>query len=120
MAHSTTKEKEHITTINTVPFLYATIKDATNENLRDIATELAQSQPGFYFLISSIDNRYIFLGHLSQEYSNKIDIQKLSAWLKENYNLHGGVTNSIRGGGEKVNVSLEDHIKAWLEKQTTH
>lgn len=111
------KDKENRAVVHDIPFLSVVLEGATNEDLRDIATELAKEQPGLYFLMSSIDNRCLFLGHLSAEYANKVDLQKCATWLKEKHGMHGGVAkNSIRGGGDTFDAHLGDHIKGWLKK----
>jgi alanyl-tRNA synthetase len=111
--------KKQITTINTMPFLYVALNNVSNEDLREMATELSQQQPGFYFLLSSIDNRCIFLANLSGEFLNKLDLKQFATWLKDKHDLHGGSTkNSVRGGGEKFEAHLGDRIKGWLEKHS--
>lgn len=111
--------KGQITTIHSMPFLYVAFNNASNEDLREMATELSQKKPGFYFLLSAVNNRCIFLGSLSSEFANKLDLTKFATWLKDKHDLHGGSTkNSVRGGGDTFEAHLGDRIKGWLEKHS--
>lgn len=110
-------DKTRIASINGIPYLYSTFKNVTNEDLREIATELSHEKPGFYFLQSSLEDRCIFLGNLSAEFADTFDLKKFALWLKEKHSLYSGVTkNSVRGGGEKFEANLGDRIKGWIEK----
>jgi alanyl-tRNA synthetase len=103
--------------IKDVPFLCINIKNSSSEELRDISQSLAEKQPGFYFLISSIGDRSIFLGHLSSEFSDRLNLKNFGAWLKDEHALRGGgAKNTIQGGGGNFDAKIDESIKSWLNK----
>jgi alanyl-tRNA synthetase len=111
-----TWEKE-ITSINSVPFLFLEMADASAEELRDIAQALNKKQPGFYFLISATGTTSTFFATVDDRHTSKINLQQLSTWLKDTYHLRGGVKNTIlQGGGGIVDKGLQDALKKWLSK----
>lgn len=104
-------------TINTIPFLFLSIADMTQEDIRSIAAVLLQQKPGFYFIISTTNNQTIFYGLLAPEYTNTIDLKQFAELLKT-HGLRGGVIkNTIQGGGGIYPQHLEQEIKEWIEKQ---
>jgi len=91
--------------------------NASIEDLRMIASTLAQKQPGFYFMQSSCNTRSVFYAMISPDFAHLVDIQQFSTWLNSQ-GLRGGVSNnSIQGAGEKYNSHLGDAIKRWLQKK---
>ncbi len=107
--------QESMDYINSTPFLFVHMPNATQEELRTITTTLEKKQPGFYFAISSFDHQTLFYGLLSAEYATTIDIKAFSSWLKGKHNLRGGgVHNSIQGGGGEYNPQLQHDIKQWI------
>ncbi|MFA5074647.1 MAG: alanine--tRNA ligase [Candidatus Babeliales bacterium] len=102
------------------PFLFLELEELLdNGQLKDICQQLEQKTPGFYFLTCKIINseKINFFGYLNNSYENKIDLKEFSLFLKEKFNLKGGVSkNLIQGGGEKVNTNeLKQQIINWLK-----
>lgn len=109
--------EQQVTKINNMPFLFIALKQFESEQLREIANTLAQKQPGFYFVVSSLDDRSLFLAHLSEQFATHVNLKKFAAWLKDEHGLRGGgVKNTIQGGGAKFDANLGDRIKEWLTK----
>ncbi len=87
------------------------------EELREIATHLSQKRPGFYFFISTTDNRILFYSTLSKEFENRLNLKDFASWLKEKHGLRGGgPKNTLQGGGVKFDAKLEDDLKTWIEQ----
>lgn len=109
--------EKRISLVNNIPFLFLSVHDYGNEELRDIAQELNKKQPGFYFLLSSADKASTFFIMRDDRYAPVIDLKKLSTWLKDTYHLRGGAKNNmLQGGGGKVDSSIEGAIQQWLNK----
>ncbi|MCX5922379.1 MAG: alanine--tRNA ligase [Candidatus Dependentiae bacterium] len=106
---------EAVTKIGNIPYLFLTLKDFAAEDLRDVASHLGNKKPGFYFLISTIDDRITFLCTLSSEFASMVNLKDFATWLKDNHQLRGGGnTNSLQGGGVKFDSNLETAISEWL------
>lgn len=109
---------EQIETINSIPFLFLHLDDATNEELKEIATTLETKKAGLYFLLSSHNNRTLFLVLCSPEYKSTVNLKNFASWLKESQNLRGGISqNVIQGGGGKFDTKLKEGIIAWVQKE---
>ena len=109
--------KDQVSVINEVPFLFLILKDFDPNNLKEICQEVEKKKPGFYFLISqnaAVLAQISFLGFVSKNFADKVDLKKLSVLLKEKFNLKGGGrAGLIQGGG--VNDDI-DQIKNMVEK----
>jgi len=108
-----------IQTINNVPFLFLKLEQYANDEMREIVSALSQKNPGFYFLISSINGKNLFLATVSKDYSEQINMKTLATFLKETHNLRGGGSaTTIQGGAPKTDEKLEKSIINWLERST--
>jgi len=110
---------EYIEDIN-MPFLYLNLDDSLNNNdLRDIALELNKTKPGFYFIVNNLeDNKAIFLGIISEQFSSKINLKKLVNFLKSKDMNGGAKDNIIQGGAENfelINKVLKQELKNWIK-----
>ena len=76
-------------------------------------------KPGFYFLISTTDNRSLFYSTIASEFAKQVNVRNFSGWLKDKFNLHGGIQkgNILQGGGNEFNPNLKDAIKTWMSNQ---
>jgi alanyl-tRNA synthetase len=109
--------EKQITTIGKVPYIFLALRDASIENMREIATSLNNKQPGFYFIVSTADSKALFLCSASSEIANSLNMQNFSTWLKDSHGLRGGGSkNLLQGGGAKIDASLDEDIKAWIAK----
>ncbi len=107
---------ETLENIKEIPFLFLDINDFNVSDLKDIVLSLQQNKPGFYFVISNVDGKSVFVTSLAKQYTNKINLKDFSSWLaKENNLVGGGSDTQIQGGGPLVNASLQSKIKKWLE-----
>jgi len=112
------KWEKQIEIINGLPFLFIEFDQTSNDELREIAQTLLQKKAGFYFLVSTNNNRSLFYSIVGTKFATIISIQKFADWLKETINLRGGVRdNALQGGGKKINSDLKDAIKKWLATQ---
>ena len=110
-------EKE-IEVINQIPFLFITCEQMSGDELREIAHALVQKRTGFYFLISTSNNRSLFYSIIGTEFATTINMKNFAFWLKDKFNLHGGVRNNmLQGGGDKAASNLKDAIKIWITNQ---
>lgn len=110
--------EREVEVINKIPFLFLQLGQATSEELRDIAHTLSQKKPGFYFLLSNIDNRSMFYCIIDQQVAATINIKDFAQWLKSTFNLRGGIRdNVLQGGGGKVDSDIKEAIKTWIAKQ---
>jgi len=109
--------RKKIKTINSVPFLFLSLNDYTNDEMRTIINTLSKKTPGFYFIISSTNGKTIFISTVSKEFSAQINMKKFALHLKENHNLRGGGAAIIQGGGPKTDKNLEKSIIKWIETQ---
>ena len=102
--------------INDIPFLFIHLDNYTNEELKEIGSDLTGKKPGFYFLISSVDDRTFFVAQTTPILSDRLNLNKFCLWLKETHAINGGGSQiSIQGGGGKFDRALKDSIKAWLK-----
>jgi alanyl-tRNA synthetase len=110
--------KEETTKVNGIPFLFLSFDDMANDELRDIAQLLQKQHPGFYFLVSEIDDRSAFVVSNAAQLSDRLNLKNFGSWLKEEHGLHGGgPKNILQGGGAKIDGKLKENIIEWLKKQ---
>jgi len=108
---------QHITAVNDIPFLFLNLKNFTADELREIALHLNKLHPGFYFVISQLDDRSLFFAHVDPQHADAINLKKFGAWLKDTHGLRGGSKdNTLQGGGGKFDANLKDAIIGWLQK----
>lgn len=104
--------------INGVPFLYQELKDASNEELKDLATQLAHKKPGFYFLTSVTDGKETFIASLASAIKN-VDLKKFAEFLKEKHGIRGGGSGTLlQGGAQQFNNTLKEDIQKWLTQNS--
>ena len=102
--------------IHEVPFSFIHVDNYTNEELKEIATELNKKKPGFYFITSSIQDRSIFIAQATKDITNLLDLKKFGSWLKEMHGINGGGSQIlIQGGHGKFDPKLKDSIREWLK-----
>jgi alanyl-tRNA synthetase len=100
--------------IGAVPCLYLMIKDATLEDLREIAQEFMRAQPGFYFLVSQTKEKAYFFGAVSPQWAERVPLKEFSTWLRDQGLQGGGSGTTIQGGAPIIDLELEYAIKKWL------
>lgn len=110
--------RTRIEKINDVPFLFLSFTDYSVDELRDIAQELAKTQPGFYFVLNVSGNQSSFVTLLSPTIKTNINLKELSSWLKTNFGLSGGgKADLLQGGGPAVEPhALMTKLKNLIEK----
>jgi len=107
---------EKLEIIKDLPFLFLSINDFGVSELKDIVYDLQKNKPGFYFVVSNLEDKSVFVTSLAKQYSNKINLKDFSSWLtKENNLVGGGSDTQIQGGGPLVDTSLQHKIKKWFE-----
>ena len=99
-----------------VPFLYLNIKDASTEDLRDIAQEFMKVQPGLYFLVAQAPERTSYFVSLAPTLAAHVNLKEFASWLKEQGLQGGGSGTSLQGGAPKIDLELEYAIKTWLHE----
>jgi len=101
--------------VNNIPFLLINFDGYTNDELKEIGSDLNNKQPGFYVLKSSLPERNIFVAHLAPSLINTINLKNFSQWLKEKHGINsGGSQTVIQGGSEKFDGNLKESIRGWL------
>lgn len=109
---------EQAQSIKGTHFLYQEVKDASNEELKEIATQLANKKPGFYFLTSVSDGKGTFLAYLSSSIKN-VDLKKFAEFLKEKHGIRGGGAGTImQGGTQQFDNRLKEDIAQWLTQNS--
>ncbi|GMU19028.1 MAG: alanine--tRNA ligase [Candidatus Babeliales bacterium] len=104
--------------INGVPFLYQELKDASNEELKDLATQLAHKKPGFYFLISLTEGKGTFVAYRASVIKN-VDLKKFAEFLKEKHGIRGGGSGTLlQGGAQQFDNTLKEDIQKWLTQNS--
>lgn len=106
---------ESVETVNGIPFGYFDLQNIDGVALRDLGTELAAKKPGFYFIVSNLNDASAFFALRSPEFESKIDLKKLSAWLKEHGFKGGGKKGTLQGGGQTVDPDFKQKLKSYLQ-----
>ncbi len=102
-------------TIAGIPFLFLTLEDYTNEDIREITSYCVSRQPGLYFITSKVDGKYLFLATAGGDVAAKVDMKAFATWLKDTHGLRGGGSATmLQGGGMFVPEQVRDSIKKWL------
>ena len=105
---------EKITLVGKIPFLYVSMPELSNEEMKDLATLLQQKKPGFYFLLTGDAHRSSLYAALSPEYETHFSLKDLSAWLEQKGLRCGGKGLTLQGGGPLVGLDFEDSLKKWV------
>jgi alanyl-tRNA synthetase len=107
--------QSQVKTVGTTPFLFLELEDYDSDDLRLICLEIEKKNPGFYFLISRIDDQMRFLGYGSKKI--EIDLKKLTPVLKEIGLRGGGAANLIQGGGVGVDSKvIKNCVEKWVSE----
>lgn len=107
---------QQIETINNIPFLYHSIADASNEELKEIAQNLSAKKPGFYFLSSASDGKSIFVAFADPSLK-QLDLKKIAVYLKDTHNIRGGGSAHIlQGGAQQLPASLKEALKKLIKE----
>ncbi len=101
--------------INSVPFIYLELDNASSEDLRNVATDLLKSKSGLHFVVSLQQPRSSFLATISPEYSSKVNLKEFSSWLASQGIQGGGKANSIQGGAATEKIKIKSQIIDWLK-----
>ena len=101
--------------INDMNYLYLSIPDAENEDLKEIAQQLGSKKPGFYFLTSMSEGKGIFVAYISPAIKT-IDLKIIATKLKDTYGIRGGGSgNFLQGGANQFDTKLKDDLKQWIK-----
>ena len=98
-----------------VPFLYLSIKDASQEDLKEIGQELMRAQPGLYFLTGHGVHVPFFVT-LAPTLASHVPLTKLAAWLREQGLQGGGTATTIQGNAQHLNLEFEYELKKWVHE----
>lgn len=110
---------DQVQMVGSVPFLFLHLKDLNVEEMREVANNLNTKKPGFYFLVSESGDRFNFLCSLAHSFAKTIQLKNFGTWLKDNYGLRGGGSETnLQGGGAKFDPKLADAIKGWVQEQS--
>jgi len=110
--------EKQITETQGIPSLFIPLDGYANEELRQISKHLMQKKPGFYFLISSMNGKSIFLCTVAEQFADKVDLKNFATQLKENFGLRGGGDKTtLQGGGGKFDAKLKTFVHDWLAKK---
>lgn len=107
-----------INTVNSIPFLFTHLDDASNDDMKFICTSLSDKKAGFYFMISTQpgSNRFSFFAFVSPTITTQVNLKDFSAFLAQNHGLKGGGSGTqLQGGGENLPKNLNQSILDWLK-----
>jgi alanyl-tRNA synthetase len=105
--------RNQIQQVGSIPFLFLSLDDMSAQDLKDIAQQLNNQVPGFYFFVSTTKNKSLFYALVSDNVT--INLQKLSTWLQEKHGLRGGVSKyQIQGGAAQIQDAMKDDVLRWL------
>ncbi|MEX0940349.1 MAG: alanine--tRNA ligase [Candidatus Babeliales bacterium] len=109
---------EQVIKINNIPVGIFAIEDSSAEDLKEIAQALNTQKPGFYFLLSTHDERSSFYCILADQFESQINLKAFATWLKDTFELRGGgKKGTLQGGGPAIDINqLKEGIVAWLKK----
>ncbi len=100
--------------IKNINFLYQTIEQATADELKDIAQQLASKKPGLYFLVTKSDDKTLFYAFKSPDIS--IDLKKIAQFLQETFNIRsGGSGNFLQGGATTLPENFKEKFTSFLK-----
>jgi len=101
--------------VNGIPFLFIALKNQAPEALRQVIKQLQAKQPGFYFAVSEIGNKAVFVCEVHKQFADKLDLQNLATQLKENLGIRGGGDKTnLQGGMTKFDADLKTFVENWL------
>jgi len=103
--------------VGSVPYLFLQIPQATAEDLREISQALIKAKPGFYFLISSTDEKSSFVATVSPDLGAKLNLKSLQTLLASLGLRGGGSPTLIQGGGPRFEASWPEKVKGWVGEQ---
>jgi len=106
-----------MSTIGSIPFLYAEFEDVTIDDIKVLAQEIETARPGFYFFVSKdASKRCNFFGYASKHYESQVPLKQLAQHLKDTWQWRGGGSASlIQGGGECVQ-DIETTLQSWIKE----
>jgi len=107
---------ENVVPAGGIPFLYLTLDGFASDDLREIANELLQRKPAFYFLGSRTDERFIFYVALAPDLASSVNLKEFAAWLRAQHDLRGGGSAIVLQGGGVYKSELEAAIREWLSR----
>ena len=99
-----------------VPVLYLSIKDASSEDLRDIAQEFMKVQPGLYFLVGQTPARATYFVSVAPTLAHHINMKDFAEWLKSQGLQGGGSGTTLQGGAPQIGLEFEYNLKKWLQE----
>jgi len=101
-----------------IPFLFKKTTGFSTTELKEIAETLSHKKPGIYCLFNTEKAKVSFVIMVSSEYAEKINLKKLSAFLKEESGLRGGGSkNSLQGSGTALDPELKEKIIQFIISQ---
>jgi alanyl-tRNA synthetase len=107
-------EKQEI--IQQLPFLYISLSGIDLQQLRECAQDLSDIRPGFYFLVSSLENSSTFIAILSPQFSSQLNLKDFYNFLCQ-HGLSGNLfKNILQGGSKTLPTHLPEIIKEWIER----
>jgi len=100
--------QNQVTLVNDIPFLFLSLQEYGNDDLKTICQEIEKTKPGFYFLLScDYANKFSFVGYVSKQFSDRVNLKKLSEQLQESCGLRGGgKPDLIQGGGVAIDAKV--------------
>jgi len=106
---------EQTTMIGSKAFLYHSFNNASHEELKEIAQQLAHKKNGFYFLTSTTDGKNIFFAMSSP--SLAIDMKKIAQLLKDAYGIKGGGSGTmLQGSATELHENIKTDLAQWIKE----
>jgi len=64
--------EQQVELVNGIPFLFLLLDGMSHEELKELAGQLHNKKPGFYFFMGTLDDKPIFLCSLGAELENRV------------------------------------------------
>ncbi len=106
-----------LTDIDGIPFLALTLKDSFADELREIASELASTHEGLFFLMSPTPERTFVVIALSPSLAARLDMGAALAWLKSHGISGGGSKTMLQGSAAYLDNKLVEDFKTWVRQE---
>lgn len=114
---NSTQWLEQVEKQNGIPFLFISLANAGQDELRGITQMLQEQKPGLYVIVSPVGERTTFFVSLDPAYANSVNLKNFGSWLKDELGLRGGGSKgTLQGAGGKFDPKWKQAIIGWLNQ----
>ncbi|MFC1842634.1 alanine--tRNA ligase [Candidatus Dependentiae bacterium] len=102
--------------IDGMPTLTLILQDYSHDEIKEINKLLMEKKPGFYFIVSQINEKSLFLANISKDFASRVNLKKFSQYIGQEHGLRGGGSaTTIQGGGPQISSKLKDDVINWIK-----